>query len=140
MNYSIVVAKVVRQNEQYNYAMVGKGERYLVAHEEGENAGDKVVEYLAPYTKIPVVIEGVALQKSSDVILPNGGETIYKAMVQFVDLLESGRTKRTNRKVFVGAKTFREAHSLLEDWFANEVREAEVLSVAKTNLLEFLGV
>ena len=58
MNLSIVVAKVVRENAQYKYKLVGKGERYLVQHQEGDNPGNAVMKYLTPYAKEPVVIEG----------------------------------------------------------------------------------
>lgn len=48
MNLSIVVAKVVRENAQYKYKLVGKGERYLVHHQEGDNSGNAVMKYLTP--------------------------------------------------------------------------------------------
>lgn len=37
---SVVTAKVVRENK-----IVGKGEKYIVLHEDCENAGDKVVNF-----------------------------------------------------------------------------------------------
>lgn len=63
-NLSLVTAKITRENEQYNYRIVGRGEKYLVKHEDGENAGDKVIEKLTPFAKEPIVIEQVVLQKN----------------------------------------------------------------------------
>lgn len=36
---SLVTARVIRRNELYGYKLKGKGEQYLVRHQEGENAG-----------------------------------------------------------------------------------------------------
>lgn len=57
MNLSLVTAKVIRENENYSYKLVGKGEKYLVRHEEAGNAGDKVIEEITPFAKEPIVIE-----------------------------------------------------------------------------------
>ncbi|MDN4754435.1 hypothetical protein QYZ87_07830 [Porphyromonadaceae bacterium W3.11] len=43
---SLVTARVVRENEQYAYKLVGKGEKYLVRHEDGDNAGESIREAL----------------------------------------------------------------------------------------------
>jgi len=60
---SLVTAKVVRENEQYAYKLVGKGEKYLVLHEDGEKPEDVVISELAPFSKEPVSVESVVLQK-----------------------------------------------------------------------------
>lgn len=139
---SIVTAKVVRKNEQYNYRLVGKGERYLVSHEDGESAGDKVVEYLTPYAEEPVVIEATSLQKSTEVVIVDGVEesdTLYKASVQEILVSEdSGKVKRITRKYFVLARNFAEAHENLEVFLGGMCGTFEIGSITKTNIIEYL--
>lgn len=138
---SIVTAKIIRKNEQYNYRVVGKGERYLVVHEDGEGAGDVVLQYLAPYAQEPVVIEATALQKSTEIIgldEPEEGCGIYKASVVFRELLESGKTKKTTRRYYILAEELSSAHEKLDEFLCAMVQDYEVVSVSKTNIIECL--
>lgn len=140
---SIVTAKIIRKNEQYNYRVVGKGERYLVVHEDGEGAGDVVLQYLAPYAQEPVVIEATALQKSTEIIGLDNPEAeercgIYKASVVFRELLESGKTKKTTRRYYILAEELSYAHGMLDDFLCSMVQDYEVVSISKTNIIECL--
>lgn len=137
MSISIVVAKVVRSNEQYQYKVVGKGEKYLVAHADNENAGDKVVEYLKPFAK-EIRVESISLQNNSEALCGVEGESIYKGVVRYTSETEEGKMKRSTHKFFVGGKTFEEANLLLSSFLDSNAQDAEILSLTKTNIIEFL--
>ena len=62
---SLVTVRVVRQNEQYNYKVVGKGEQYLVKHADDERADEKAIEYLKPFSREPVIVVRTELLKGS---------------------------------------------------------------------------
>lgn len=137
MNLSIVIAKVIRSNEQYKYKLVGKGEKYLVTHRDNENAGDIVVEYLKPFVS-DIRIESVALQNNSQVVGIDDEKQIYKAVVKQIVLNEEGIEKRLNQKIFLGGKDFFEANTLLMAYIDSSVQESEVLSISKTNIIELI--
>ena len=138
MNLSIVVAKVVRENAQYKYKLVGKGERYLVQHQEGDNSGNAVMKYLTPYAKEPVVIEGVSLQKHSDIV-ESFGEMIYKAVVQHVvEDIDTGRLHKSKRNYFINGDSYSDAYEALLAEANNWVGLSEIISLSKTNIIEVL--
>lgn len=49
---SIVTVTVTRENEQYAYKIVGKGEQYLVLHDDGQNAAEAVLKEVEPVVRI----------------------------------------------------------------------------------------
>lgn len=138
---SIVVAKISRRNEQYNYRIVGKGERYLIQHDEGESPGDKVLQYLTPYAFEPVVIEGTSLQKRCEIIAGERAEdasSIYKGSVAFREETENGKVKKTIRNYYICADNFFEAHEELSVHLSECMGSAEIVSMTKTNIIELL--
>lgn len=136
---SLVTAKVVRENAQYSYKVVGRGEKYLVQHEEGENAGDKVLEYLAPYAKEPVIIESVALQKSGEIIGDASDAFVYKAKVEFIEVNgDTGKEKKVTRNHFVCANSTREAFDVVADYLSGFISDNSVSALSRTKIIEIL--
>ena len=139
---SIVTAKVIRANAQYAYKLKGKGEKYLVWHDEGESAADIVVKYLTPYVveNAPLSIESVVVQKSAEVLNEGQGyERIYKCSLRFEEELESGKVHWVQRKVFLPASSVTEAVKLVEEDMSGTVYNYEILSVQKTNIIEIIS-
>lgn len=135
---SLVTAKVIRANEQYNYKLKGKGEKYLVNHNEGESASDIIVDYLTPYAVegSVVSIESVMVQKSTEILDSKDEDCpIYKCSIRLEELLEDGKTRKVQRKIFVQASNPAEAIALVENEMTG-LYEYEVLSVTKTNIIE----
>ena len=122
---SVVTAKVVRENEQYAYKLVGKGGKYIVMHEDGENAGEKVVEKLSPFAKELVEIQQVR---------------VYKAHIEYSEMNEvTGGTKKQTLRYFVCADNIKEAYSLLADFIHEFVDESAIQSIIRTNIIEVIG-
>lgn len=141
---SLVTARVVRENEQYSYKLIGKREKYLVLHEDGENAGDKAMAYLTPFAKEPVQIEQVILQKNTVEILggdvENEDKFLYKATVEFIEVNEStGKERKITRTYYVGADDVQIALNHLVDYL-NECMEtsglAGISSIVRTKVIE----
>lgn len=135
---SLVTARAVRQNAQYTYKLKGKGEQYLVIHEDGENAGDKVLEYLTPYVVSPVTIEAIKLQKNVEFV--NEGDVkdhIYKCVVEYVTLNDkSGKETRVRKPLYVFGNDVRDALHGVEESFG---MEADVIkSISLTKIIELL--
>lgn len=138
MNLSIVVVKVVRENAPYNNKLVGKGGRYLVQHREGDNSGNAVMKYLTPYAKEPLVIEGVSLQKHSEIV-KSVGEMVYKAVVQHVvEDFDTGRLHKSERNYFINGDSYSDAYWALLDEALNWVGLFEIISLSKTNIRDIL--
>lgn len=139
---SIVTAKVIRANAQYAYKLKGKGEKYLVKHQEKESAADIVVKYLTPYVveNAPLSIESVVVQKSSEVLNEGEGyERIYKCSLRLEEELESGKVHWVQRKVFVSALSIADALKFVEEDMSGTVYDYEILSVQKTNIIEIIS-
>ena len=138
-NLSLVTAKITRENEQYNYRIVGRGEKYLVKHEDGENAGDKVIEKLTPFAKEPIVIEQVVLQKTTEIIGEPDEEFIYKAQIQFLEVNENtGKEKKMTRNYFVCANSTRDAFEVLSDYIDGFFSDSSIVSVVRTKIIEII--
>lgn len=135
---SLVTAKVVRENEQYNYKLVGKGEKYLVQHNEGENAGEKVMEYLTPYAKEPVIIESVVLQKSYAEIIGevDSNKSIFRANIEVVVLDKDGqKTQKTAHKYYIFGSSVKDVVAVIEGL---GYLDFAISSIARTNIIEVL--
>lgn len=132
---SLVTARVVRRNAQYAYKLVGKGEQYLVRHEDGDNAGDKVLEYLAPYAAEPVTIEAVRLEKNVEFLnAEDVRDQIYKCTIEYVTLNEKmGKETKVRRSRYVYANSCKEAIDV-----ACELEAGCVTSVSLTKIIELL--
>ena len=133
-NLSLVTAKVVRENEMYRYKLVGKGEKYLVAHEDMENPGDKVVVELTPFAKEPVVIEQVVLQKNVEFI-ESDGDVIYKSAVEYIELNEN-TGKKVRRNYYLRANSTKEAFDVLSDYISVFVSDNSIVSVVRTKIID----
>lgn len=135
---SLVTAKIVRENAQYAYKLVGKGEKYLVRHQDGDNAGAKVMEYLAPYAKEPVVIEAVALQKNIEFLNPdNTKDNIYKCVIEYHLLNEdTGKETKVRKGCYVYATSPKEVIDIIDEhtYFA----DSAVTSISLTKIIELL--
>lgn len=130
---SLVTAKVIRENEQYAYKLVGKGEKYLVFHDEVEKAEDSVIIELTPFSKEPVSIDSVVVQKNCEIIGDSERELIFKASIKFMYLDEiSGKEKKTTRKLFVHADSVKDAANAI---YA-EIPEAHLSSISETKILD----
>lgn len=138
-NLSTVTARIVRENEQYKYKIKGKGEKYLVIHEEGENAGDIVVEYLSPFAKEPVKIEQTTLLKGRPEIIGEG-DNIFQAKIEYISVDENkGKERKITNTYFVQAGHIREAFDALAEFISDFVSDACITSVSKTKIIEVLG-
>lgn len=135
---SLVTARVVRENEQYAYKLVGKGEKYLVRHEDGDNAGEAVVEYLSPYAKEPVCIESIQLQKNIEFINVNDTQDhIYKCTAEYITTNEdTGKETKVRRSYYMYAESIREALNIMDDFLV--IGDAAVTSIALTKIIEVL--
>lgn len=140
-NLSKVTARIIRENEQHKYKLKGKGEQYLVAHEEGENAGDIVMAYLSPFAKEPVKIEQVTLLKGRpEIIGDTETETIFQAKIEYVTIDEKkGKEHKVSETYFVQANDIREAFEELAMFVSGFVSEAAVTSVSRTKIIEVLS-
>lgn len=140
-NLSTVTARIVRENEQYKYKIKGKGEKYLVIHEEGKNAGDIVAEYLSPFAKEPVKIEQTALFKGRpEIINKNENGMIFQAKVEYISVDENkGKERKITNTYFVQASHIREAFEALAEFISDFVSDACITSVSKTKIIEVLG-
>ena len=130
---SLVTAKVVRENEQYAYKLVGKGEKYLVLHDELEKAEDSVMTELTPFSKKPISIDSVVVQKNCEIIGDSECELIFKASVKFMYFDEiSGKEKKSTRKLFVRADSVKDAATVIY----SEIPEAHLSSITETKILD----
>lgn len=134
---SLVTAKVVRENEQYAYKLVGKGEKYLVLHEDGEKAEDRVISELSPFAKEPVVIDSVVVQKNAEVLeAGDGADSIFRVAVKSMYIDEvSGKEKKATRKLFVRASTIENAISAAK----KHELFGSVASISETKILDVLS-
>lgn len=134
---SIVTARVARQNEQYNYVAV-KGEKYLVLHEDGESASEKIITYLTPYAVEPVQIESVVVQKGTEIIGTISDDMfVYKAMAQEPILNENtGKIKRVTRRFYLQGNSFEDALHRLQNELKYWTIIPEITSISKTNIIE----
>ena len=136
---SLVTAKDIRANAQHAYKMKGKGEKYLVCHEEGESATDIIVDYLTPYALegTPIHIESVVVQKNSEILESEHEDCpIYKLSVRGVEDTDDGRVKKFLRRMFVQAISPDLALELAKNNIRGCVSEYEILSVQKTPIIE----
>lgn len=140
-NLSTVTARIVRESEQckYKLKLKGKGEKYLVLHDEGENAGDIVMAYLSPFAKEPVKIQQTTLLKGRTEIIGKG-ETIFQAKIEFVTIDENkGKERKVSETYFVKSDGIREAFEELAEFVSGFISDAAITSVVRTKIVEVLG-
>ena len=115
MRLTLVTARVVRKNERYAYKLVGKGERYLVKHKEGENAGDKVIQELTYDAEEPVIVVQTQLLKNNvEFIEDEKADRFFNAKVEYTELTDDGkREKKVKDRYIVQANTAKEAFNRL---------------------------
>lgn len=144
-NLTIVCARVVRKNEQYAYQLKGKGERYLVVHEENENASDIVKEYLHPFAIQEPSIESITLQKGVSFIGNEEDEgDVWKALIRYTEekLLDSGDTKeiKVSERFFLKAINFRDAYHTLVNYLETSTMHPtdSVVSINRLNVIDVI--
>lgn len=136
---SLVTAKVVRENEQYSYKLVGKGEKYLVIHEDGENAGEKVMKELAPYAKEPIVIESVVLKKQHEVVQIYDGGCVYQVVVECAEENEkTGKVRKFKIYYYVKANTTRDAFESIAEHLVGFVSDIAIVGVQCTKIIDII--
>lgn len=136
---SLVTANVIRANARYTYKLKGKGEKYLVEHNEDESAADKIVQYLTPYavTGTTVSIESVVVQKNSEVLTGSHEDCpVYKCTIRGEETTDEGVIRKYQRKYFIQALNPVEAIGMIQDACDGMTDDYEILSVAKTNIIE----
>lgn len=138
---SLVTAKVVRENEKYKYKLVGKGEKYLVQHEDGDHPGDRVIEELSPYAVEPVQIEGIASLKKTEII-ESEGDVTYKVVVEFLEVGEvSQKLKKTKYNYFVRSNEFLDDVIVqVRKYLSSSVSDWAIVSCSRTNIIDILNV
>ncbi len=137
---SLVTVKVVRRNEQYDYKIVGRGEKYLVLHNDGENAGEKTIAYLSPYVVEPIQVEQVILQKNTEVIGDAGKLAVFKATVEAIVVNhETGKQRKESRCYYVNGDSIKEAFDELVGFISEISLSAEhIRSISRTNIIEVI--
>ncbi len=138
MRLTLVTARVVRKNERYAYKLVGKGERYLVKHKEGENAGDKVIQELTYDAEVPVIVVQTQLLKNNvEFIEDEKADRFFNAKVEYTELTDDGkREKKVKDRYIVQANTAKEAFNRL-----SAVINADddcITTVAITNIIDVI--
>ena len=138
MRLTLVTARVVRKNERYAYKLVGKGERYLVKHKEGENAGDKVIQELTYDADVPVIVVQTQLLKNNvEFIEDEKADRFFNAKVEYTELTDDGkREKKVKDRYIVQANTAKEAFNRL-----SAVINADddcITTVAITNIIDVI--
>ena len=136
-NLSLVTVKVVRENENYKYRLVGKGEKYLVRHDAENNAGDIVVKELTPFAKETIVVEQVLLQKNAEII-ESCGEFIYKAAIKYIEIDDTGKERKITRRYYVQSDSARDAFDAVAEFLSGSLNDACIMSVTQTNIIELL--
>ena len=138
MRLTLVTVRVVRKNERYAYKLVGKGERYLVKHKEGENAGDKVIQELTYDAEVPVIVVQTQLLKNNvEFIEDEKADRFFNAKVEYTELTDDGkREKKVKDRYIVQANTAKEAFNRL-----SAVINADddcITTVAITNIIDVI--
>ena len=138
MRLTLVTARVVRKNERYAYKLVGKGERYLVKHEEGENAGDKVIQELTYDAEEPVIVVQTQLLKNNvEFIEDEKADHFFNARVEYTELADDGkREKKVKDRYIVQANTAKEAFNTLSA--VTNVDDDCITTVAITNIIDVI--
>ena len=138
MRLTLVTARVVRKNERYAYKLVGKGERYLVKHKEGENAGDKVIQELTYDAEEPVIVVQTQLLKNSvELIEDEKANRFFNATVEYTELTDDGkREKKVKDRYIVQANTAKEAFNTLS--VVINVDDDCITTVAITNIIDVI--
>lgn len=139
-NLSLVVARVVRQNEEYGYKEVRKRERYLVLHEENENAGDKVVEFLKPYASEPVCVVQTTLQKKGlELIGDKSADSFFNATAEYMQLTENGKERKVVFRFIVQAKTAKDALTKTEEHLSGLMVDSDgITMISKTKIIDVI--
>ena len=138
MRLTLVTARVVRKNERYAYKLVGKGERYLVKHKEGENAGDKVIQELTYDAEVPVIVVQTQLLKNNvEFIEDEKADRFFNAKVEYTELTDDGkREKKVKDRYIVQANTAKEAFNRLSAVI--NVDDDVITTVAITNIIDVI--
>ncbi|MDR0872531.1 MAG: DUF4494 family protein [Prevotellaceae bacterium] len=136
---SLVTARIVRENEQYKYKIVGKGEKYLVRHDENEDAGVKTLEYLTPFAKEPVKIEQITLLKPSVELVDNGdADFTFKVGIQFIQVDDNQKERKRSQTLYVRADDLQEAFDMssvyLNDWLCDKA----ITSISRTGIIDVI--
>lgn len=144
-NLTIVCARVVRKNEQYSYQLKGKGERYLVVHDEDKDAAEIVKEYLRPFAIQEPVIESIAVQRGISFIENDyEAEFVWKAVVRYKEekILDSGETKevKVSEKFFLKAIDFRDAFHTLTNYLETSTMHPSdaIVSINRFNVIDVI--
>lgn len=141
---SIVTVKIVRKNDQYAYKLKGKGEQYLVTHEDGAKPEDSVIEHLSDYAQVPIQVESIITCKNNPEILPfdpaEGDTIIYKAIVQLVSFSEeTGKETKQTVPVYIHSESIDKALSQLIEHSSSWISDVNIKSISKTNLIEVIN-
>ena len=135
---SLVTARVVRQNEQYNYKVVGKGEQYLVKHADDERADEKAIEFLKPFSREPVIVVRTELLKGSVELLEHEeADRFYKCITEYMELLETGKEKKVTGQYFVQASNISEVMSQLLKAYMH-LDAVDVKSIARSKIIDVI--
>ncbi len=135
---SLVTARVVRQNEQYNYKVVGKGEQYLVRHADNERADEKAIEFLKPFSREPVIVVRTELLKGSVELLEHEEtDRFYKCITEYMELLETGKEKKVTGQYFVQASNISDVMSKLLKAYMH-LDAVDVKSIARSKIIDVI--
>ena len=136
---SLITAYVVRENEQYRYKLVGKGEKYLVQHNESEDAAMKVIEFLTPYAKEPVKIKQVTLLKESVELIHYGdADFVFSVRIEFVLIEENGKERKKSRTIYVTNDSINEALDTTKEWMSGFLSDSAITSIVRTKIIDVI--
>lgn len=143
---SMVGAKVLRQNENYKYRLAGKGERYLVYHDEIDNPAEVVKNYLRPYVIEEPSIDSVAIQRGVSMIEASTGAYVWRANIRYTcqEVLENGAEKerKVSAKFFVCADDMSSAFEAIVGYLEYETEHpaTSIVSISRVNVIEVIGL
>lgn len=141
---SMVSAKVLRQNENYKYRLAGKGERYLVYHNEDDSPIEIVKNYLRPYVIEEPSIDSVALQRGVSYVEDSMGDYVWRAQLRYTSriLLENGTEKerKVSAKYLVCADDMSQAFESIVAYLESNTEHpsSSLVSISRVNVIEVI--
>lgn len=114
-------------------------EAYLVDAMSCTEAEARAVKELSGYYE-DLEVSSVQEKKNVEVIGNSVYAGFYLAKVAFISLDErSGKEKKTVSTLYVRGNSFEDAYEAVKSDLADSVTDTEILSLSKTNIVEYYG-
>jgi hypothetical protein len=132
----LITAKVSRKDDQGN--MVDKNEKYIVVVDEETSREDDLFKYLGEDGAVKInSIQLLMLQNA--IIKSVEGYNIYKIVVEYEDLLKSGKMKRTRENYYIQTDgDISKSLKIVEDELFGTISDYRIVSAALTNIIDII--